>query len=135
MDFSGYQQAWNDSFSFDFVPREQLEPLERAIIDRAGEAAALAGLDLGSLGVAEVAVSKTMRLAPSGDPVLGVWESEHRRVVIRRDQLASPRSFYGTLLHELGHARSGAPDRSLAFEDELSRLLGTVTAAGLERSP
>jgi hypothetical protein len=132
VDFGGYQRAWNDSFSFDFVAPDQMTPAEKALLDRAGEVAALAGLDLRRLGVKEVAVSNTMRLSPAGDQVRGVWETGPGRVVIRRDQLCSARSFFGTLLHELGHAHCGASDNSLAFEDELTNLLGTVAAARLE---
>jgi hypothetical protein len=134
MDFGGYQRSWNDSFSFDFVTRDQMAPAERAVFDRASDVSALAGLDLARLGVKGLAVSNTMRLSPAGDQVLGVWEADLGRVVIRRDQLASTRSFFGTLLHELGHARSGASDNSLAFEDELTRLLGAIAATSLDRS-
>jgi hypothetical protein len=74
-----------------------------------------------------------MRLSPSGDPVRGLWEPDQGRVIVRRDQLSSAPSFFGTLLHELAHARSRASDNSLAFEDEPSRLLGAVAAAGLDR--
>ena len=133
MDFGGYRRAWNDSFTFDFVTPDQMTAPERATFDRAADVAALAGLDLGRLRVREVAVSNTMRLSPSGDQVCGMWESDQGRVIVRRDQLSSPQSFFGTLLHELAHARSGASDNSLEFENELSRLLGAVAAAGLDR--
>ena len=134
MDFGRYQRSWNDSFSFDFVSIDQLNPSEREVFDRVDDVVALAGLHLDSLGVLNIAVSNTMRLDRSGHEVVGVWEADEGRVVIRRDQLRSGLDFFGTLLHELGHARSGASDNSLAFEDELTRLLGYTAAAGLERS-
>jgi hypothetical protein len=40
-------------------------------------------------------------------------------------------SFAGTLLHELGHDLTGTEDRSLAFEEELTRLLGVVADTAL----
>lgn len=133
MDFGGYQRSWNESFTFDFVAPDEMSSAERGIFNRVGEVTALASIDLQNLGVKEVAVSTTMRLSSAGDPVLGIWEPDHRRIVIRRDQLASPQCFFGTLLHELGHARSGASDNSLGFEEELTRLLGAVAAAGIQR--
>jgi hypothetical protein len=62
---------------------------------------------------------------------VGVWEPRERRIVIRRDQLASIESFAGTVLHEVAHAVSGAPDISLEFEQALTDSLGTVTAKGV----
>jgi hypothetical protein len=132
MDFGGYRRAWNDSFTFDFVTPEQMTPIERALFERTSDVVALAGLELASLGVREIAVSNTMRLSPAGDPVLGIWESEKGRITVRRDQLRSSAAYFGTLLHELGHAHSGASDNSLAFESELTRLLGATAAAALD---
>jgi hypothetical protein len=56
---------------------------EQAVFARTGEIAALAHVDLSRRGVA-VLISETMRLNDAGDPVLGVWESGERRIVIRR---------------------------------------------------
>jgi hypothetical protein len=80
-----------------------------------------------------VAVSETMRLDPTGDPVLGVWEETQRRIVIRRDQISSLANFASTLLHELGHMISGTADGTLAFEDEFTWLLGLTATAALAR--
>jgi hypothetical protein len=44
--------------------------------------------------------------------------------VIRRDQLASPQSFFSTLLHEVAHSKYNEDDATLAFEHTLSDLLG-----------
>jgi Zn-dependent protease with chaperone function len=65
-----------------------------------------------------------------------LWQPGERRIVVRRDQLASLSTFAGVLLHELGHVFSGETDGSLAFEEELTRILGLVAAAALrsERS-
>jgi hypothetical protein len=72
-----------------------------------------------------------MRLNDAGDPVLGVWESGERKIVIRRDQLIGTASYAGTLLHEIVHMVSGTSDGTLEFEQALSELLGLVTATGL----
>ena len=75
-------------------------------------------------------VSQTTRLS-AGAEVLGVWEAQERRIVIRQDRLQSASHFLGTFLHELTHATSGFPDLSTAFETALTERLGTVTAAAL----
>jgi hypothetical protein len=72
-----------------------------------------------------------MRLnAYSDNEAVGVWDSSEGRIIIKRDQLADPESFLSTLLHEAGHALSGAPDIDEEFEAALTHLLGrTGTAA------
>ena len=78
-------------------------------------------------------ISETMRLNDTGSPVLGVWESAERRIVIRRDQLSGIASYAGTLLHEIGHMVSGTSDGTLEFERVLSELLGQVAGTILWR--
>jgi hypothetical protein len=46
--------------------------------------------------------------------------------VVKRDQLRSVETYAGTLLHETGHALSGAEDVSSEFEDALTGELGTI---------
>ena len=72
-----------------------------------------------------------MRLNVTGDPVLGLWEAAEHRIVFRRDQLSSLAAFAATFLREVGHMAGGTADRTIAFEDELSRLLGLAAAAAL----
>ncbi len=49
-----------------------------------------------------------------------------RRIVIHRSCLCRRELFVATLLHEIGHAVTGATDLTAAFEDGLTDLLGTV---------
>jgi hypothetical protein len=49
-------------------------------------------------------------------------------IVILRSQLASSRRFAGTLLHEIAHAKTGYPDVSRDFENELTEMLGKVAS-------
>ena len=104
----------------------------QAVFARTGEIAALAHVDLSRRSVA-VLVSETMRLNDAGSPVLGIWEPDERRIVIRRDQLSGIASYAGTLLHEIGHMVSGTSDGTLDFEQVLSELLGRVAATVLWR--
>jgi hypothetical protein len=134
VDLDGYRNEWNASFSFAFVDPDAMTRPERTIFSRTQEIGALVGADLARRRV-NVRISETMRLNETGDPVLGVWEGAERRIVVRRDQLAGLSRYAGTLLHEIGHMTSGTPDASLAFESELSRLLGVTAAAALGTAP
>jgi len=59
----------------------------------------------------------------------GVWEADEGRIVISRVALRTLHDFATTLLHELGHARSGnAADLTPEFEHALTDLLGAVAA-------
>jgi len=49
----------------------------------------------------------------------------------RRIRGKSLADFAGTVLHELSHALSGAPDMSLEFEQQLTRELGGIVARNI----
>jgi hypothetical protein len=132
VDLNRYRDEWNDSFSFTFLEPRTMTAAEQAVFARTGQIAALAHVDLARSRVS-VLISETMRLNDAGDPVLGVWESAERRIVIRRDQLSGIASYAGTLLHEIGHMTTGASDGTLEFEQVLSELLGRVAATVLWR--
>jgi hypothetical protein len=131
VDLSQYRQQWNDSFSFTFVDETQLSAAERVVFSHARGIVALAGRGLDVAAVSQILVSETMRMSETGDMTLGLWQPDERNIIVRRDQLASLSTFAGVLLHELGHVFSGETDGSLAFEGELTRLLGIVAAAAL----
>ena len=61
----------------------------------------------------------------------GLWESQDGRIIVKRTQLQSLANFAGTVLHELSHALSGAPDMSLEFEQQLTEELGGVAARSI----
>lgn len=132
VDLTQYRKEWNDGFSYEFVAPEDLTAGERDVFACAAAIIALGGSRLGSRGkVGEIAISETMRISDEGAQVLGVWEEHMRRIIVRRDQLATRAQFAGTVLHELAHAQSGEPDNSLEFEDALTVLLGRVAQAAL----
>ncbi len=126
-DLSTYRTEWNDSFSFDFVPPEQLTDAEREVFGRTDELLGLAA-DERVARVREVSISTTMRLDRGNRECVGLWVPGEGRVVVRRDQLGSFEGYAGTLLHELAHAVSGADDESREFEDQLTRFLGRLAA-------
>jgi hypothetical protein len=68
---------------------------------------------------------------PGSYEVVGVWEPDEQRIVIKRSQLQSLAEFAGTLLHEVAHATTDAPDVSEPFERELTEFLGRTAVKGL----
>jgi len=130
-DLDAYRDAWNNSFSFTFVEPAAMSDAERAVYDFTAAIAALAGTDLAQPAAPAVRISETMRLNDTGHPVLGLWEPQHHRIVIHRDQLAGLPAYAGTLLHEIGHHRSGTDDGTLEFEQQLTELLGRIATTAL----
>lgn len=130
-DLNEYRDEWNRSFEYDFVPLEELTDRERAVF-----ALTTPLLDLlpeEARRVREILISRTMRINAQGSgEVVGVWDSVDSRIVIKRDQLARPEAFLGTVLHEIGHAWSGAPDMNEEFESALTHLLGRTAAAAVQ---
>ncbi len=124
-DLEVYQREWAGSFEFQFVDRSALSSAERAIFDRHKEIAGLLGGF--PAAVKEVKISETMRPDFLGiHDAVGLWESDKRRIVVKRSQLRSLETFGGTLLHELTHARTGYDDVTREFEEELTVALGKV---------
>lgn len=130
-DLEVYQREWAESFEFKFVDRSDLSAAERDIFDKLQEIAMLIGGF--PAGVKEIKISETMRpdFTSMQDPV-GLWESDKRRIVIKRFQLRSLETFAGTLLHELTHARTGYDDVTREFEEALTTALGQVSGRVLK---
>lgn len=128
LDLGAFQREWNDSFDFQFVGPYEMTTAERTTYALVEPVVRLLEIDLRRVGVEEVLVSETMRLNEQGAEVLGLFEPEDRRIVIRRDQLGDVAAFLGTLLHEVEHAASGFRDGTLEFEEALTRRLGAVAS-------
>jgi hypothetical protein len=131
VDLSRYQQEWNDSFTYKFVAPDELTSAERQVFDQTQTLLGLVGCRLGKGRVQQVLVSQTMRLSAAGDMVLGMWEPDDQRIVVRRSELATVERYAGTLLHEYTHAKSGHDDRTLEFEQALSAVLGHLAAGSV----
>ena len=127
-DLSEFIKQWNTSFTFTFVNAADLKESERRIYERTDDILHLLGRRPSNLK--QVLISETMRLEGLEEAV-GVWEPVEERIVIKRTQLKSLQDYAGTLLHEVAHATSGAPDVSMQFEDELTRSLGTISSNSL----
>ncbi|MEK0336296.1 MAG: hypothetical protein QQN62_07050 [Nitrosopumilus sp.] len=123
-DLEQYNTEWNESFEFKFVKPSELTTSEREIYDKTPDVFNLIGGK--PKMIQEILISETMRREESGEETVGIWNGE--RIVIKRDQLKKMESYAGTLLHEAGHALSGAGDVSRKFELELTSIIGKISA-------
>jgi hypothetical protein len=127
-DLNEYRDEWNRSFQYDFVDPEELTEAERAVFALVAPVLRIVGDE--ARRVREVLVSRTMRINAHDDhEAVGVWDEEARQIIIKRDQLNRPESFLATLLHEVAHASSRAPDIDEEFERALTQLLGLTAKA------
>src|SRR5262249_36747871 len=79
--------------------------------------------------IKDVRISETMRLMEGRyQEAVGLWEPAEGCLIVKRSQLDSLVKFAGTVLHELSHALSGAPDVTLEFEQHLTEELGGIVA-------
>lgn len=128
-DVDVFQEEWQESFEFDWVDENDLNPRET-------EAWSLRDAILSLVGVEnrinEVRISETMRSLDDGWRAEGLWDPEPRRIVVKRDALASKSRFVGLLLHEAAHAKRGATDQTREFEGDLTDFLGITGTAAIE---
>lgn len=125
VDLGTFSQRWNDSFTFKPVNEEDLTEKEHAVFARTRDIIALQGAY--PRQIKAIQISETMRINAAGTAeVVGYWDPEHGRIVIKRDQLKTLPKYAGTLLHEVTHATSDAQDVSVEFEEALTRTLGAV---------
>jgi len=129
-DLDEFYREWNSSFTFDFVEPHQLTPAERSVYERTHAIIALLNNKYG-VQVSQILISETMRVDRGGYEFTGLWRPEDGSIVIKRNQLRTLHQYAGALLHEVTHASSGTTDRTLEFEDELTRVLGSVAKTAL----
>lgn len=127
-DLDAYRTEWAQSFQFSFIAPKDLHSRERAVFDRRDAIARLVGGF--PKAVKTIKVSETMRPDFEGwDHIEGLWDPASGAIIVRRDQVRNLRTFAGTLLHEIAHARSGEPDISRGFEHELTEMLGQIAGS------
>ncbi len=125
-DLGQYNKEWNESFEFKFVKPSDLTESESKIFNMSSEFFNLIGGKPNM--IKEILISETMRGEEYGMEPVGLWESNKNRIIIKRNQLQKMESYAGTLLHETGHALSGAGDVSREFELELTKIIGKISA-------
>jgi hypothetical protein len=129
LDIKGFIQAWNASFTYDFVDPATLNEKERESWDILPRLVSLAGDH--ARRVKEVRISNTMRLDEGAYETEGVWDSPN--IVIKRSVLDSPRHFARVVLHEIAHASSSANHGSLAFMAAIDDLAGLAAVEALTK--
>ena len=124
-----YVQEYNASFQYRFVDPRKLTRAERRTYNLTPKILALVGIT-GSQ-VPDVRISETMRVAI--DDTDGVWDSSIPAIVVKRSRLSSLMGYAATLLHEAGHATTGALDATREFERVLTDYLGRTATAATRR--
>ena len=127
LDLSGFVQAWNASFLYDFVDPSKLTKAERKSWDLLPELMRLAGGH--AKRVEKVKISNTMRLDEGAYETEGVWDSPD--IVVKRSVLDEPRHFARVILHEVAHASSGANHGSIPFMAAIDDLAGLSAVAAI----
>ena len=113
------------NFEFNFVKVDNLKKIEKQNYYLIDNILALVGGK--PANVNEILVSETMQKDPfSFGPAAGLWEYDKNRIIIKRSLLGNTEDFVAVLLHEIAHAKSGATDATRDFENELTRMIGTI---------
>jgi hypothetical protein len=132
-DLDGFRVEWNQIFELKFVSPNELTSEERLIYGSTDEICNIAG-GLPRV-VKAILISETMRMETSSyREATGLWEPLQGRIIIKRSQLRSLKDYASTLLHEYVHAKTGTIDVSRQFEDELTSLLGIISAKTLQKN-
>lgn len=124
-----YAREFNESFQYQFVEPSKLNSQERSVFSLTPRILDL--VDIAPARSPRVLVSETMRVTSTDTE--GAWDAPLRAIVVKRDCLQSISRYAGTLLHEAGHATTGAPDVSRVFESVLTRYLGLISTKALGR--
>lgn len=120
-----FTQEYNDSFIFHFLAPHELTSEENAVFELTSDAIEIFGGRPSN--VRSIRVSTTMR-QESGltTKTLGCWDEKTGSIVILREALFLPSQYFGVLLHELVHAKTGAHDVTRDFEGALTMLIGNL---------
>ncbi|RCS28231.1 ATP-binding protein [Polaribacter sp. WD7] len=124
-DLGQFVDDYNDSFEFNFIEPNELNSFEKNIYESTHKI-----IDLfGGLPnkVKSIKISSTMRKDFfSENETLGLWNGELKSIIISRKTLKSLKSYSGTLIHELIHAKTGYDDVTREFETSLTNSIGEL---------
>lgn len=109
------------------IKRNELTPREIRIYDRTDDILKLIGGKPSQVLSIEI-TDKLYEFGLSQNTVVGLWQPQERRILIKRTQLGSLSDYAGTLLHECAHAISGADDVSRDFERKLTEIIGKIAS-------
>tara|TARA_R110002126_G_scaffold121447_3_gene263021 strand:+ start:821 stop:2314 length:1494 start_codon:yes stop_codon:yes gene_type:complete len=124
-DLGQFVDDYNDSFEFNFIEPSELDSAEKIIYNSTNKL-----IDLfGGLPnqVKSIKISSTMRTDFfSENETLGLWNGELKSIIISRKTLKSLKSYSGTLIHEMIHAKTGYDDVTRDFETSLTNSIGEL---------
>ena len=124
-DLGQFYKEYDDSFEFKYVEIRDLTDNEKKVFAYTNKIFELIGG--GPDNIKEIKISETMRKElGSFNEANGIWDPSNGKIIIKRTQLRNIEAYSGTLIHEIGHASSGAGDVSRAFELELTKLIGII---------
>lgn len=72
------------------------------------------------------------QLKEDADNTVGVWDQELQKIIILRSQLQNKVDLFGTIIHEIIHASTGAKDVSRSFENELTEMIGKLSSLNMQ---
>ena len=124
-------EQYNNSFDYKFTPYEVLSDNEKKIFDLRH---ALLRETRSKIRSEQIKIAQTLRPDFPADSFGGVWDTEKKLVIIRRDMLRDPVTFCGVLIHELTHADTGFDDVDRRFETALSNWIGHFAWKALNTS-
>lgn len=119
-------EEYNDSFSYTFVDIVELTPTE--LINWTMVPALLERMGLSSWWD-KCVISE--QLKEDENNTVGVWDQELQKIVILRSQLQNDANLFGTIIHEIIHASTGAKDVSRFFENELTEIIGKLSSLNM----
>lgn len=113
-----------------FVPKviaiDSLSADERKVYDKTEKILELIGGKPSNVKIIQIA--DRIYESEFFNKTLGLWIPEEGRILIKREQLRDLKYYAGTLLHECGHAISGADDVSRDFEKKLTDIIGMIAS-------
>jgi len=123
--FETFIEESNENFQFKFIDPSKLNKEELLIFNRTNEIISLIGDRPNN--VKEIKISETMQKdVRNFMPLYGIWQSENNRIIIKKSELRNLKSYAGTLLHEISHAKSDARDETREFENQLTDIIGIL---------
>lgn len=115
----------HESFKFDFVEPNKLTLRERQVLELTPTVLKIIGGK--PKAVKRILISNTMRKSYNGnESTQGLWNEVSGDIILHRSTLKDSAQFFGTLAHEIVHARTGYDDVSREFENSLTDLIGLL---------
>ena len=126
--YSHFFETYSKGYIYDFISPKSLSVKENKLFEFKDEICKYFKLERYSN---KIKISKTIRPTPNGDKVLGEYDFINDQIIIRKDTLKDAESFFGVLIHELVHAKTGYSDVTREFEYALTEVIGMLGVSAL----